>query len=237
MKTQTHWRDAVVPNLTETYSPVAHSELMYLLEKQLNMDGYQVINNVVDQNYNGQQIAGTMSLRKETGIEGQELAQTMAYTNSYNKRIPIRFVSGGHVFICANGMIIGDIITMRKHTGEVFPALKEMMKVAVARMERDFEKTQADVLIMKDIDLTTTLAAELVGRMFVEERILNSNEVNEVVRQWRNPRFDDFKPRTMWSLYNAATWAMKDSTPDRKISALKKLHEFSMGVTNELAHV
>jgi len=237
MKILTSWKDAEVPSLTETYSPVAHSELIYLLEKQLNADGYEVVSNSVDQNYNGLQIAGTMKLRKENGIVGQELMQTMAYTNSYNKRIPIRFVSGGHVFICSNGMIIGDIITMRKHTGEVFPALKEMMKVAVARMEDDFEKTQADVLVMKNIDLTTTLAAELVGRMFVEERILNSNEVNEVARQLRNPSFEDFKVNNLWSLYNHATWALKEAAPDRSMTALKHLHEFSMGVATELAHV
>lgn len=237
MKIQTSWRDAEVPSLTETYSPVAHSELIYLLEKQLNTDGYEVVNNDVAQNYNGLQICGTMSLRKPTGIANNELEQTMAYTNSYNKRIPIRFVSGGKVFICSNGMIVGDIITMRKHTGEVFPALKEMMKVAVARMEEDFDKTQEDIRLMKEIDLTATLAAELVGRMFVEERILNSNEVNEVARQLRKPRFEAFKGNNLWSLYNHATWALKEAAPDRQMGALKQLHEFSMGVTSELAHV
>ena len=237
MKIQTNWRDAVVPSLTETYSPVAHSELIYLLEKQLNVDGYQVVNNHVSQSYNGEQIAGTMRLLKDTGIAGQEMGQTLAYQNSYNKRLPIRIVSGGEVFICSNGMIVGDIITFRKHTGEVFPALKEMIILSVTRMEEDYEKTQADVHTMKEIDLTTTLAAELVGRMYVEERILNNGEVNEVVRQLRNPRFDVFKKNNLWSLYNHATWALKDAAPDRKIQSLKSLHEFSMGVTHELAHV
>ena len=237
MKQLTSWRDAIVPELTETYSPVAHSELIYLLEKQLNLDGYQVVNNHVSQSYDGQQIAGTMRLLKETGIAGQEMAQTMAYQNSYNKRLPIRFVSGGEVFICSNGMIVGDIITFRKHTGEVFPALKELIAISVTSMEEDYEKTQADVITMKEIDLTTTLAAELVGRMYVEERILNNGEVNEVVRQLRNPRFEDFKPNNLWSLYNHATWALKDAAPDRKLQSLKSLHEFSMGITHELAHV
>ncbi len=237
MRIKTHWKEALVPSLTESYSPVAHSELMYLLEKQLDADGYEVTDNVVDQNYNGLQIAGTMALRKQTGIDHQEFAQTMAYTNSYDKRVPIRFVSGGHVFVCSNGMVIGDIITMRKHTGEVFPALKEMIKIAVDRMEDDFEKTQRDVLIMKQIDLTTTLSAELIGRMFVEERILNSSEVNEVARQLRKPRFEDFSTNNLWSLYSHATWALKEAAPARKMWALKHLHEFSMGVANELQHV
>jgi len=237
MKTLTNWKDAPVPSLTETYSPVAHAELIYLLEKQLNADGYSVAHNYVNQNYDGKQIVGTMTLSKETGIAGQEMIQTMAYQNSYNKRLPIRFVSGGHVFICSNGMVVGDIITFRKHTGNVFPALKELIAISVKRMEEDYAKTQADVLRMKEIDLTTTLAAELIGRMYVEERILNNGEVNEVVRQLRSPRFEDFKPNNLWSLYNHATWALKYAAPDRKIQSLKSLHEFSMGVTHELAYV
>lgn len=233
----TNWKMAAVPELTESYSPVAHSELVYLLEKQLNTEGYEVVDNSVQQSYNGEQIAGTMRLRKLTGIADGFMSQTMCYQNSYNKRLPIRLVSGGHVWICSNGMIVGDIITFRKHTGEVFPALKEMITVAINRMEMDYEKTQRDILIMKDVDLTTTMAAELIGRMYVEERILTSTEVNEVARQLRNPRFEDFKPNNLWSLYNHATFAMKGAAPDRKLSALKQLHEFSMSVTTELAHV
>jgi hypothetical protein len=237
MKVQTNWREAVVPSLTDTYSPVAHSELIYLLEKQLNAEGYEVVNNHVAQSYNGEQIAGTMKLLKDTGIAGNGMSQTLAYQNSYNKRLPIRIVSGGEVWICSNGMIVGDIITFRKHTGEVFPALKELIALSVARMEEDYEKTQADVITMKEIDLTTTLAAELVGRMYVEERILNNGEVNEVVRQLRSPRFEDFKPNNLWSLYNHSTWALKDAAPDRKIQSLKHLHEFSMDVATELVNV
>jgi len=237
MKIQTNWKDAIVPSLTDTYSPVAHSELIYLLEKQLNADGYEVVNNTVQQSHNGEQIAGTMKLHKDTGIAGEGLSQTLAYQNSYNKRLPIRIVSGGVVWICGNGMIVGDIITFRKHTGEVFPALKELIAISINRMEEDYAKTQKDIQIMKETDLTTTLAAELVGRMFVEERILNSNEVNEVARQLRNPRFEEFKDKSLWSLYNHATWALKDAAPDRSMTTLKKLHEFSMDVASELAHV
>jgi hypothetical protein len=237
MKIQTNWRDAVVPSLTETYSPVAHSELIFLLEKQLNADGYEVVNNTVQQSYNGEQISGMLKLNKDTGIAGDGMSQTLAYQNSYNKRLPIRIVSGGVVWICSNGLIVGDIITFRKHTGEVFPALKEMIKLSISRMEEDYAKTQRDVLVMKETELTTTLAAELVGRMFVEERILNSNEVNEVARQLRKPRFEEFKANTLWSLYNHATWALKDAAPDRSMTALKQLHEFSMGAATELAHV
>jgi len=237
MRNQTDWRNAEVPALTKSYSPVAHSELIFRLERQLNLGGYEVVSNNVQQNYNGQQIAGTMTLSKGTGISNNEMIQMLAYQNSYNNRLPIRIVSGAHVFICSNGMVVGDIITFRKHTGDVFPALKEMINKSIVRMEEDYEKTQADVLRMKETDLTSTLAAELVGRMFIEEQILNSDEVNEVARQLRKPRFEDFKANNLWSLYNHATFALKGAPTHRSMLALKKLHTFSMDVATELAHV
>jgi len=220
MKTRISWRDAQVPSLTETYSPVAHSELIYLIEKQLEADGYSVRSNHTQGNWNGEQMSGSMMVSKDG--YGGDFSQTVAYMNSYNKRLPVRLASGARAFICENGMIIGEIISLRKHTGEVFPVLKEMIASSIAGMDASFEKTQSDVAKMKEFDLTKTMAAELVGRMYIEERILNSNEVNELARQLRKPTFEDFKP----------------NNPDRQMGALKQLHEFAMDVTNEmLIHV
>lgn len=233
MKVQTNWRNALVPALTESYSPVAHAELIFLLEKELNDSGYKVEDKPsVSQSYNGEQITGMMHIRKEN--YGGEFSQSLAFMNSYNKRLPIKLASGARAFICENGMVVGEIISLRKHTGEVFPVLKELISNAVSGMESSFTKTQSDVEKMKRVEITSTQAAELIGRMFIDENILNSNEVNEVVRQLRKPRFDDFVPKTMWSLYNHATWAMKGASPDRAMVSLKRLHEFMMNVTNDL---
>jgi hypothetical protein len=226
MKFTTDWRDAMTPSLTETYSPVAHSELIFLLEKQLNESGYKVDNVSVNQSYNGEQIGGMMTVTKEG--YGGDFQQSLAFTNSYNKRLPIQLASGARVFVCSNGMIVSEVLTLRKHTGEVFPALKNNISIAIDGMGASFDRTQRDVQIMKEIDLTERLAAELLGRLHIEERIINSYEMNEAVRQWRKPTFSDFDNNSMWSFYNAVTYAAKDSKPERQIKLLKELHEFSV---------
>jgi len=232
MKIQTNWKDAPVPVLTETYSPVAHSELIYLITKKLEDRGYSVQGVAVQQNYNGEQIYGTMSLDRDSADGAFQ--QTLAFTNSYNNRLPIRLASGAKVFICANGMIIGDILSLRKHTGQVFPALKNLIDLAIDGMEESFERTQVDVHAMIAVDITVTQAAEIIGRMFVEEEILNSYEVNETVRQLRKPSFSDFEPSNLWSLYNHATYSLNNAAPDRRMPALKSLHIFFMDLVNEL---
>jgi hypothetical protein len=78
------------------------------------------------------------------------------------------------------------------------------------------------------------MAAELIGRLFAEEQILTSREASAVVKEWRNPTFEDFKENNLWSLYNHCTYALKEARVDKKIPALKKLHEFSMQVAEDL---
>ncbi len=233
MKNFKPWSEAAIPAVTETYSPVAHSELMYLIKQQLEERDYSLSGAVdVKQSLDGEQIAGTIGIQKDS--YGGDFQQTLVFTNSYNKRLPIRLVSGARVFICSNGMIIGEIISLRKHTGDIFPALKQLITLAIDGMDKSFERTQNDVVVMKEVDLTTKLAAELIGRMYVEEQILTSQEVNEVVRQWRKPTFEDFKPNNLWSLYNHVTYALKEAAPSRKMESLKSLHEFSMQAAAEL---
>ena len=43
-----------------------------------------------------------------------------------------------------------------------------------------------------------------------ERGIVGARELPRVLQQWRNPPFEEFRPRTAWSLLNAFTGAMKE---------------------------
>ena len=44
-------------------------------------------------------------------------------------------------------------------------------------------------------------------------------------KEWRNPSHDDFKGKTLWSLYNSGTEALKTCSPTRMMSSHIKLHK------------
>jgi len=58
------------------------------------------------------------------------LSRMIGYRNSTNKKWAVGFVAGALVMICANGMISGDIITIRRHTGSIVEDLRLIVKQA-----------------------------------------------------------------------------------------------------------
>ena len=52
------------------------------------------------------------------------------------------------------------------------------------------------------------------------------NQLPKIIEQWETPKFQEFQPRTLWSLWNAFTWALApvaQSSPQRFAAATIKL--------------
>ena len=56
------------------------------------------------------------------------------------------------------------------------------------------------------------------------KNVLSPRQLPVVKREWLNPAYDDFKPRTMWSLYNAATEGLKTTPPGKIMEKHIQLH-------------
>jgi hypothetical protein len=56
--------------------------------------------------------------------------------------------------------------------------------------------------------------------------VLKPRQVAKALKQWNNPP-NAFASRSMWSLYNACTEALKSTPPNRILESHIKLHEFA----------
>jgi len=72
---------------------------------------------------------------------------------------------------------------------------------------------QSDRENMKAIELTKRTTAELVGRMIIEENIIESTQLNIIRGQIENPSFNYGAPNSLWELYQHTTYAMKEVHP------------------------
>jgi len=55
-------------------------------------------------------------------------------------------------------------------------------------------------------------AHDLVVRA-VDCRVISTGQIPRVLAEWRTPRFEDFRPRNAWSLFNAFTEVLKVGNP------------------------
>jgi len=78
---------------------------------------------------------------------------------------------------------------------------------------------------MREKVLPITTAQALIYRAFTEGkfpvRLLKTVHTN-----YFEPKYDEFKPRTAWSLSNAFTSAFKEARPDRHFELTARLGRF-----------
>jgi hypothetical protein len=149
-----------------------------------------------------------------------------AFRNSYDKSMSVAFVAGTAVMICSNGMVLGEMQFVRKHTGSVADELTERIKSTTGALSDVLDKAGRHAEQMKNIALNNTQVAELCGRWFMEQEIIRSSQLNIIKEQLKNPDHEEFAESKLWSVYNHATHALKKTAPYEYINKYKDLHNF-----------
>jgi hypothetical protein len=65
---------------------------------------------------------------------------------------------------------------------------------------------------MKGKSIENSDAFKMIGLLF-GNGVLTPRQLPVVKKEWLNPSYEDFRPRTMWSFYNACTEALKSCPP------------------------
>lgn len=215
--------DVPVPVKTNSYSPVPHKELIEHVEEELYKRNLIINNTTLNSAREGKQLIGYADIHPQ-GYD--ELGMRLAFRNSYDKSMSVAFVAGAVVWICSNGMINGDIQFMRKHTGSVLSELKNRIVSATDQLSEVFERSIKHADTMKSLTVNKTTSAELCGRLFIEEDIITSTQLGIMKKEIKNPSFDAFKDQNVWSLYNHATFSLKEAHPSNYLKQHIDIHNF-----------
>ena len=71
------------------------------------------------------------------------------------------------------------------------------------------EVEAARINTMMQTEISPELADSLILRSF-EKGIISARQLPSILMEWRNPSFEEFQPRTIWSLLNAYTTVLSD---------------------------
>ena len=101
------------------------------------------------------------------------------------------------------------------------------MAIGVDRMQRNFEPMRQHIEEWRGLQITHETAKLVIYRAFVEGEFEVPRQLARTVHEnYFNPKFPDFAPRTMWSLENAFTSALKILDPIPQFKATAKLGAF-----------
>ena len=215
---------APVPQQTKTYKPVSHRELMDLTLESIYQSGFTL----ESQNYSTARGGNIATARYAiSNVADNEMKLQIAWQNSYDRSASLKFAMGVKIMVCSNGMVSGDMGSFRKiHKGDIQTFTPTAITEYIKQGGDAFKSIQDDREIMKTIGVSEQGQAELLGRLFIQENLINTKQLNIAKRELSTPTHDYGHPNSLWELYNHVTFAMKETHPTDWMRVHLKTHEF-----------
>lgn len=210
------------PPATATHRPVPHAELVEALVETLGFRHIAVVHDEYAVSKDGMKMFGVLDL--DTGMHGCRFS--IGVRNSHDKSMRLGLTVGYRVFVCENMAFSGDFEpVLAKHSKNF--SLVNALAIGVDQMQRNFDGMRKQVDRWKQSQLTDVQAKLVIYRAFIESDLGVPKHLARPVHElYFNPEYEEFQPRTLWSLSNAFTSAFKQLEPIPQFRATARLAAF-----------
>ena len=217
--------NAVLPEQTRTYKPVSNSQLIDLTLEGIHNAGFTLDKEFYSSAKEGIVANGRYTIKD---VADAEMQLQITWRNSYNKSLPLVFSIGCMVLVCSNGMqkSMGMGSFKKKHQGEIQSFTPQAIGEYIRGAQDVFKQLQDEREQMKQVSLTRSLQASIIGKMFIEEEFIRSTQLNVIKRELNAPTHSYGDPNSLWSLYNYTTFALRDDHPSLSLQDHLDAHNF-----------
>ena len=216
-----------LPAHGDSYTVIPHEFIINKAKDQLSKAGFVIKHELYKSTQNGQVAQGMYHL--DHAVD-PDMGMMFAWSNSYDKSMRFKCAIGGHVFVCMNGVVRGDMASYsRKHTGDADQEASDMIDYQISMAHNYFGQLVEDKEMLINNMMTRKTQAELIGRLFLEEKVVTLTQMGIIKREMENPSYlYSSDPNSAWTLYNHITHALKDSHPERYLDDHQKVHNLFM---------
>jgi len=192
------------PPATATWFPVKHAAVIDAVSDTLAGAGFAVRAAKFALSRGDARMFSTIDLDSPLA-SGVSLA--VGVRNSTDKSFPLGFCAGSKVFVCDNLAFRSDLLVRRKHTRFGRDRFEEAIAQAVQSLD-GFRKAESERIRRFQLTELSDQAAESAILRGYEQGLVTHRQLPGVIKEWREPSFAEFEPRTFWSLLNAFTTAL-----------------------------
>jgi hypothetical protein len=199
------------------WHPIAHATVLATVKDTLGEAGYEVKSEKLALAHEGRRFFGTLDLATSVA---SGVALAVGIRNSTDKTFPLGFCAGNRVFVCDNLAFRSELLVRRKHTLNGARNFSAAIAQAVMSLGNFKEMERTRIQAMMAHELRPEQADSLILRSY-EKGIISSPVLPRIIKEWRDPSYVAFAPRTVWSLFNAFTTVLADR-------ALKQPSQFAV---------
>ena len=214
----------IVPEWASSrWQGIQHGELVETIHTQL--DHHNI--NVIDEGWyvsgpDVQRLNGSMSLEIPgvKSMEGTSFSLGVQHSNLGDHAL--KFAVGAKIFICSNGVVIGDYAVKRRHT--IGLNLMESIGIGIETYINKVKDVPIVVQKMRDTEMRdddVDHALMAAGR----EGLVSWSRIGQVDKEYRKPTFADHDEKTAWGLYNAFTYTIQKMPPQYHIKSMNRFRE------------
>ncbi len=230
-------RGIPIPQATKSYQPLSHGQQIDILIEEGRTNGFKLLSSPqISWCKQGQVYAGTFDF-DHPDIKDHDMGVRVIEMNSYNMKHTAKIATGANVFVCCNGMLVGDFILARKHTpgnlknNGVVDDFKEMAAKALVRSLGSFKELVDEKDRMKSVQFDEKASAWLVDRLFFEEEIINATQFQFLKQEMYLSKNFAVGPKgliTLWDFYNNVTETLKTTRANLMADRHMELHKYTM---------
>ena len=149
--------------------------------------------------------------------------------NSYDKSLSFKFLMGSEIIACSNGLLRSnrDTIFKKKHVGEIQTLAPEKIYEFIYNTAEEFNTYISYRELLKNYDLNKSAVHSLVGKLFLDEQIVNTDQLNILKREIMSPSYNyGTDGNSAWDFYNHVTAALRTSHPSNWVNNHIAFDEF-----------
>jgi len=209
-----------VPEPTASYHPVPYTRFVEEVELHVPRFGLEVRSAEFALAREGGQMFGVL-----TCVNGKPMADyalAIGVRNSYDRSLSVGLVAGTRVFCCDNLAFSGEVTMSRKHTVNVFRDLPDLIYRMLSQVSSMRDRIDGEVAAMKAQVLQPAQAHHLMVEA-IRAHVLPASRLPKVLEAWEEPKYEEFKARSAWSLFNAFTEIQKSNAPRAQLEGSLRL--------------
>jgi len=217
--------EIVTPEATDTFRPIPHHELINTLVETLSFRHIQVVKEEYAVTPEGEKMFGLLEL----DATFLDCRFSIGVRNAHDKSMRLGLVAGYRVFVCDNMAFQGEFHpVLAKHSKKF--NLQDALTLGVDRIQRNWTPLQEALTHRRNFELTDDQARLRIYEAFIAGRF-PIKLMKTVDREYFVPQYDEFKPKTLWSLENAFTSTFKALKPVPQFQATASLGRYMNDIT------
>lgn len=219
-------RNVQVPTQERIYKPISYGNIVDTIELVLDKANIPVSNRKFLAAKKGNQATIHYSLNL---FDDKEQQFQLVAQNSYDKSLSFKFVMGSSILVCSNSCVRSNRETAfkKKHVGEIQTLAPEKIYEFIYNTAEEFNTYISYRELLKNYDLNKSAVHSLVGKLFLDEQIVNTDQLNILKREIMSPSYNyGTDGNSAWDFYNHVTAALRTSHPSNWVNNHIAFDEF-----------